>query len=67
MVSDTSNLDVIWRKSSFSANGNCVEVAVQDLVLIRDSKNPDGGIISVSSSAWQEFIQAIKRENAHCL
>ncbi len=67
MVSNTSNLGVTWRKSSFSANGNCVEVAVQDVILIRDSKNPDGGIISVSSSVWQEFIQAIKRENTEYL
>jgi len=51
----------IWRKSSFSEAGNCVEVAIQEeLVLIRDSKNPNGGILSISASAWQEFIHAIR-------
>jgi Domain of unknown function (DUF397) len=51
-----------WRKSSFSEAGNCVEVAIQEggrLVLIRDSKNPNEGILAVSASAWQEFIHAI--------
>jgi len=30
-----------WRKSSFSNDGNCVQVR-QDLTAIRDSKNPTG-------------------------
>ena len=51
----------VWRKSSFSANGDCIEVAIQNgSVLIRDTKNRSGGTISASSSAWQEFIQAIR-------
>jgi hypothetical protein len=53
---------VVWHKSSFSANGDCIEVAIQDdSVLIRDTKNRNGGTISASSSAWQEFIQGIQR------
>ncbi len=54
-----------WRKSSFSESGNCVEVTTQDeSVLIRDSKNPKGGTLSVSSSAWREFIQTVGRNSA---
>jgi Domain of unknown function (DUF397) len=50
-----------WRKSSFSASGNCVEVATQDRsVLIRNSKDPDEGMLAVSFSAWRAFIQAIQ-------
>lgn len=51
-----------WRKSSFSEAGNCVEVAAQDKsVLVRDSKcEENGGILSVSSSAWRKFIQALQ-------
>jgi Domain of unknown function (DUF397) len=50
-----------WRKSSFSESGNCVEVAILDeSVLIRDSKYGNDGILSVSSSAWRVFIQAIQ-------
>ncbi|ONI84245.1 hypothetical protein ALI144C_16420 [Actinosynnema sp. ALI-1.44] len=38
-----------WRKSSFSAGAeHCVELAVTgDRLSIRDSKNPDGGVITV--------------------
>ncbi len=46
-----------WRKSSFSeANGNsdCVEVAkLPDVTAVRDSKNPEGGMLTVPESAWK--------------
>jgi len=59
---------LVWRKSSYSESGNCVEVAIQgesvesveSVVFIRDSKNPNGGILRVPSSAWQEFTQGIQ-------
>jgi uncharacterized protein DUF397 len=36
-----------WRKSSFSDQGNgCVEIA-HTLGAVRDSKNPDGPVLSV--------------------
>jgi hypothetical protein len=36
-----------WRKSSFSDQGNgCVEIA-RSLGAVRDSKNPDGPMLSV--------------------
>lgn len=55
----------VWHKSSFSASGNCVEVATQDRsVFIKDSKNPENGILIVSSLAWQSFIQAIRHNTA---
>jgi hypothetical protein len=38
-----------WRKSSFSDLGNgCVEVA-RTLGAVRDSKNPDGPVLSVDA------------------
>lgn len=41
---------VTWRRSSFCAQGECVEVAVSgDAVLIRDSKDP--GPVQVYSAA----------------
>jgi hypothetical protein len=61
----TDNTAVAWHKSSFSNSGNCVEVATQDRsVLIRDSKNPEDGILSVSSLAWQAFIQVVRHNTA---
>ncbi|GAA0471847.1 DUF397 domain-containing protein [Streptomyces olivaceiscleroticus] len=57
-----------WFKSTYStADGpDCVEVSVAnagDTVLIRDSKDPSGGPVSVGSEAWGAFIGAITRPN----
>jgi len=61
-MSSTELSGLVWRKSSYSASGNCVEVAIQDEVVhIRDSKNPNGGVLSIPSPSWLEFIQAIQR------
>jgi hypothetical protein len=55
---------VPWRISTWSNGTNCVEVAVQsESVLVRDSKNRSGGTLSVSPSAWQEFVEAVKRNS----
>ncbi|WP_405973203.1 DUF397 domain-containing protein [Streptomyces sp. NBC_00988] len=48
-----------WFKSSYSddGGGNCVEIATcPDTVHIRDSKNPGGGIVTVSDAAWCTFL-----------
>lgn len=48
-----------WRKSSFSQGGensDCVEVGfASDLTAMRDSKNPDGGMLTVPETAWRAF------------
>jgi hypothetical protein len=50
-----------WRKSSRSgATGACVEVCVVDgAVLIRDSKNPNGPVLTFTQAAWAEFVAAV--------
>ena len=55
-------LDPRWRKSSYSANGgqNCVEVAGDNAVLVRDTSNRDGGTLTFSPQAWQAFVNGIK-------
>lgn len=49
-----------WRKSSYSGDaGNCVEVATAPTAVgVRDTKNRDGGVLSVSQSAWAHFLSA---------
>ena len=50
-----------WRKSSYSSqSGNCVEVArnLPGLVVIRDSKAPDGTKLTVSRKVWRAFLKA---------
>ena len=52
-----------WRKSSYSGqSGNCVEVArnLPGLVAVRDSKEPGGARLVVSSEAWQVFVGAVR-------
>jgi Domain of unknown function (DUF397) len=52
-----------WRKPSYSGGqgGNCVEVAsAAPAVLVRDTKDRGGTVLSVPAGAWAEFISAIK-------
>lgn len=52
-----------WRKSSYSGgNNDCVEVAFTgDEALVRDSKNPDGGMLTLSARQWRQLLAAIAR------
>lgn len=54
----------IWRKSSYSSSTgqNCVEVATNlpRIVAVRDSKNPDGPRLLVSSAQWRSFTRYLK-------
>ena len=51
-----------WRKSSYSANGgqDCVEVAGDEAVLVRDTTNRDGGTLAFTAQAWQSFVEGLK-------
>jgi hypothetical protein len=52
-----------WRKSSASNfSGNCVEVAQPgpEAVMVRDTKDRDGGTLAFPGGAWQAFTDAIK-------
>lgn len=49
-----------WRSSSYSnqEGGNCVQVAdgFPDVVPVRDSKNPHGPALVLTSAAWTAFV-----------
>lgn len=51
-----------WRKSSHSSeSANCVEILEQpDQVWLRDSKDPNGPFLTVSTQAWTDLILGIK-------
>ncbi|MGW7752390.1 DUF397 domain-containing protein [Streptomyces violaceusniger] len=54
-----------FRKSSFSTGDReCVEVAtnVPDMVVIRDSKDPDGRILRFTPAAWVAFQAVLAEE-----
>jgi hypothetical protein len=52
-----------WRKSTRSnGSGECVEVAeLGHDVAVRDSRDPDGAVLSFSPEAWRSFVEAVKR------
>ena len=51
-----------WRKSTYSdANGgNCVEVALADAVLVRDTTDRGGVTLSVPAAAWLAFLGTLR-------
>jgi hypothetical protein len=51
-----------WRTSTYSGtNGNCVEVGgTARTVMVRDTKDRDGGVLSVPAQAWAAFTMALK-------
>jgi hypothetical protein len=54
-----------WRKSTYSNGdgGDCVELAVQPLLTaVRDSKNPDGGVLVFPATAFSTFLTSIKTD-----
>jgi hypothetical protein len=56
--------DLEWRKSSYSehANNDCVEICFDgEMVLVRDSKDPTGPVLRVSTDAWSAFIETLRR------
>lgn len=51
-----------WRKSSYSGTGggDCVEAAdVEGRVLVRDTTNRAGVVLSISLNAWRRFINTL--------
>ncbi|GGQ87788.1 transcriptional regulator [Kitasatospora griseola] len=56
-----------WLKSSYSnGQGQCVEISTDYMsshaaLLVRDSKDPNGPVLTVSSSAWAAFVAAAGR------
>ncbi|MFI7510541.1 DUF397 domain-containing protein [Micromonospora aurantiaca] len=52
---------LIWRKSSHSDDGNCVEVAeTHEPILVRDSKNSAGPVLRFASEQWHAFTEAVR-------
>lgn len=58
--------DARWFSSSrtSSGSGNCVEAAyLPDLVAVRDSKDREGPMLAFPQTAWETFVDGIKRRH----
>ena len=53
-----------WVTSSYSATGNCVQVAVRGEVLVRDTKDRHGAVLRFAPQAWRTFAAQVKSANA---
>ena len=57
-----------WRKASYSGTngGGCVEVArnLPRVVAVRDSKDPNGPVLTIESADWRHFIANVKADPA---
>jgi hypothetical protein len=54
---------VPWRKSSYSGTngGDCVEAAdMEGRILVRDTTNRGGVVLSISTEAWHLFTVTLK-------
>jgi hypothetical protein len=63
MMSSTQSVtQLAWRKAKRSVgNGACVEVAPAGTgFAMRDSKDPDGPILTYGAEAWREFVNSAK-------
>jgi Domain of unknown function (DUF397) len=51
-----------WRKSSYSTEGNCVEVAPfpDGNIAIRNSKHPTSGVTVFTRDEMAAFLQGVK-------
>ncbi|WFE25356.1 DUF397 domain-containing protein [Solwaraspora sp. WMMD791] len=54
--------ELVWKKSTRSnGGGDCVEVASPNrAVLVRDSKDQAGPILSFTADTWTGFVRGIK-------
>ncbi len=63
-MTESQDAGLVWRKSSFSNGngGNCVEVAALSNGgrAVRDSKDPNGGMLNFTADEWSAFLAGAK-------
>lgn len=60
-MTENDGVSTPWRKSSYCANGSCVEIAATDRgVMLRDSKDLSKPPLSFDRAAWLDFVHSVK-------
>jgi hypothetical protein len=51
-----------WFRASYCQSGECIEVARHSAggMLVRDSKQPAGGTLSLTSAQWRSLLSGVK-------
>jgi hypothetical protein len=59
---DVRGMESNWRKSSYSGSngGECVEVASAEAVLVRDTTDRNGPVLTFTADAWRAFTAAVR-------
>jgi hypothetical protein len=50
-----------WRKSTFSDQSDCVEVAFAETAAVRDSKDAAGPHLALTVPAFRQFVAGVSR------
>jgi hypothetical protein len=63
MSLSTCDASTTWQKSTMSiANGACVQVKRDDkMILLRDSKHPEGPVLTFTPVEWAAFLDGAKK------
>ena len=52
---------MIWRKSTYSGQeAECVEVALAQVVRIRDTKDRPGGTLEITARSWDALLADLR-------
>ena len=55
------NAKLTWRTALTCNGGTCVKVATTGrMILVGDSKSPDGAVLSYTPAEWREFVAGVK-------
>jgi predicted secreted Zn-dependent protease len=56
-----SHANLTWHTALSCNGGSCIKVAASgDIVLIADSKEPDGPVLAYTPAEWREFLAGAK-------
>ena len=54
-------VEVAWQSASDCVSGDCVEASLRDgMVRVRDSKDPDGPMLTFTPAEWEAFLAGAK-------